>query len=158
MTASKKSVNRSVDAAVLTGTWFLADAYAIDADGARLYDLYGAKPSGVIVYGADGRMVALITHDGRERLDGDRQAAPEKQRAQAFTTSISYSGSYSVRSNEVVHHVDLSTYPNWVGVDLLRFMEVVDGDVVLTTPPQMQNGVETVLRLRWQRDKPDWYQ
>ena len=39
----------------LTGTWFLERR----APGA--HDVYGARPSGVIHYGDDGRMMALIT-------------------------------------------------------------------------------------------------
>lgn len=142
----------------ISGTWFLAEAYAIDANGSRLQDLYGAAPSGVIYYGNDGRMMALITHDGRSLLDGDRQAAPETQKAHAYTTSIAYAGPYTVADNHIVHHIDISTYPNWVGTDLFRYIELTPDGVVLTTPPQIQNGVETVLRLHWQRAKPAWYQ
>ena len=43
-------------------------------------------------------MMALITHDGRERLDGDRQAAPEAQRAQAYKSSIAYAGRFTLEA------------------------------------------------------------
>ena len=101
----------------LTGTWFLGEAYAV-GPGERLYDVYGARPSGVIHYGDDGRMMALITHDGRERLDGDRQAAPEAQRAQAYKSSIAYAGRFTLEAGWISHWVDVSTYPNWVGTAL----------------------------------------
>lgn len=135
----------------LIGTWFLREAYAIAADGERLYDVYGARPTGVIHYGDDGRMMALITHDGRERLDGDRQAAPESQRAQAYKSSIAYAGAFSLADGWVSHAVDMSTYPNWVGTVLRRAFRFEQGDVVLTTAPQIQDGVETVIKLVWQR-------
>ena len=41
------------------GTWYLAEAYALGEQGQRLHDVYGRRPSGVIHYGADGRMIAL---------------------------------------------------------------------------------------------------
>ena len=44
----------------LTGTWFL-ERRMPSVPGERLYDVYGARPSGVIHYGDDGRMMALIT-------------------------------------------------------------------------------------------------
>lgn len=135
----------------LLGTWFLHEAYAVNSSGERLYDVYGAKPSGVITYGHDGRMVALIAHDGRSMLDGDRQAAPADQRAEAYKSSIGYAGQYRLEDNCVFHCVDVSTYPNWVGTVLRRFLQFENGAAVLLTPPQMQNGVETVIKLIWRR-------
>ncbi|ODP34138.1 lipocalin-like domain-containing protein [Pandoraea sp. ISTKB] len=135
----------------ILGTWYLDEAYAVTSSGERLYDVYGAKPSGIINYGSDGRMVALITHDGRSLLDGDRQAAPADQRAAAYQSSIGYAGRYDLEDNCVLHRVDVSTYPNWVGTVLRRFLKFEDGAAVLLTPPQMQNGVETVIKLIWRR-------
>ncbi|WP_077000440.1 lipocalin-like domain-containing protein [Variovorax sp. KK3] len=136
----------------LIGTWFLREAYAVGAGGERLYDVYGAQPSGVIHYGSDGRMMALITHDGREPLDGDRQAAPEAQRAQAYKSSIAYAGRFTLEAGWVSHWVDVSTYANWVGTALRRALSFEKDTAVLKTAPQMQNGVETVIKLVWQRE------
>jgi len=141
--------------AFILGTWYLDEAYAVDDAGTRLFDLYGAKPDGLINYGADGRMVALITHDGRACIDGDRQAAPAEQRAVAYGSSIGYAGPYTVDDERVIHHVDVSTYPNWVGTDLKRFYTRegagADESLTLRTPPQMQNGKITVMKLIWRR-------
>ena len=141
----------AAQAADLVGTWFLEEAYAVNASGERLFDVYGQRPSGIITYGADGRMVALIAHDGRALLDGDRQAAPAEQRAEAYKSSIGYAGDFSLEGNCVHHHIDVSTYPNWVGTTLRRFLAFEDGCAVLLTPPQMQDGVETVIKLVWRR-------
>lgn len=135
----------------LLGSWYLREAHAVDAQGRRLGDVYGARPSGIIHYGADGRMMALITHEGRQRLDGDRQAAPADQRAAAYQSSIAYAGRFELIDGWVHHRVDASTYPNWIGTTLRRELRLVDGDAVLLTAPQMQDGVETVIRLVWQR-------
>jgi hypothetical protein len=138
-------------ASLLLGTWYLREAYAVDADGLRTFDVYGARPSGIINYGADGRMMALITHDGRALLSGDRQAAPEQERAAAYKSSIGYAGRFELDGDWVLHHVDISTYPNWVGGVLRRRLQIEDGAVALLTAPQIQNGVETVMKLVWQR-------
>lgn len=135
----------------LIGTWFLREAYAVDADGRRLHDVYGAHPAGVIHYGCDGRMTALITHEGRPLLDGDRQAAPQAQRAQAYKSSIAYAGRFALEAGWVSHAVDISTYPNWVGTVLRRALSFEQDAAVLTTAPQIQDGVETVIKLVWQR-------
>ncbi len=136
----------------LLGTWYLAEAFAIDDQEARLYDVYGDRPSGVIHYGADGRMMALIAHAGRPLLSGDRQAAPADERAAAYKSSIGYAGRFEIDGDWVMHHVDVSTYPNWVGGTLCRQAALEAGRLVLLTAPQMQDGVRTVIRLVWQRE------
>ena len=136
----------------LLGTWYLAEAFAIDDQEARLYDVYGDRPSGVIHYGADGRMMALIAHAGRPLLSGDRQAAPADERAAAYKSSIGYAGRFEINGNWVMPHVDVSTYPNWVGGTLRRQAALEAGRLVLLTAPQMQDGVRTVIRLVWQRE------
>ena len=140
-----------MNANALIGTWFLREAYAVGPRGERLHDVYGALPAGVIHYNSDGRMMALISHDGRERLDGDRQAAPASQRAEAYKSSIAYAGQFTLEAGWVLHAVDISTYPNWVGTVLRRALTFEQDAAVLTTAPQMQDGVETVIKLVWQR-------
>lgn len=143
-----------MNADALIGTWFLREAYAVGPSGERLHDVYGALPAGVIHYNSDGRMMALITHDGRERLDGDRQAAPEEQRAEAYKSSIAYAGQFTLEGGWILHAVDISTYPNWVGSVLRRALTFEQDAAVLATAPQMQDGVETVIKLVWQRRQP----
>ena len=138
-------------AADLHGRWSLVEAYAIDAAGKRLHDAYGTEPNGMLHYGEDGRMMALVTHGGRAPLDGDRLAAPAEQRAEAFRSTFAYAGRYRTDGDRVVHEVEMSTYPNWVGTALVRTLAFEDGAAVLTTPPQMQNGRMTVYRLVWRR-------
>jgi len=137
----------------LLGTWYLREAYAVDPRGERLFDVYGARPSGVIHYGADGRMTALITHDGRARLSGsDRQDATDAESAAAYRSSIGYAGRYVREGDWIVHHVDISTYPNWVGTRLRRQWRWTGDSLELLTAPQPQAGVETVMKLVWQRE------
>ncbi|SEF35133.1 lipocalin-like domain-containing protein [Variovorax sp. NFACC27] len=140
-----------MNADALIGTWFLREAYAVGPRGERLHDVYGARPAGVIHYGGDARMMALITHEGRAQLDGDRQAAPQSQRAEAYRSSIAYAGGFDVEGGWVRHAVDMSTYPNWVGTVLRRALSFEQDAAVLTTAPQMQDGIETVIKLVWQR-------
>jgi hypothetical protein len=139
----------------LLGTWYLREAFAVDPNGQRLYDVYGARPSGVIHYGDDRRMIALITHEGRPRLNGDRQAAPERERAAAYKSSIAYAGGFELDGEWVKHNIDISTYPNWVGVTLLRQVRIENGSIILLTAPQLQDGIKTVIKLVWQRKPVD---
>lgn len=135
---------------LLVGTWTLREAHGWDDKGGRLENVYGRSPTGYITYGADGRMMALITHGERARLDRDRQSAPVEQRAAAYASSVAYAGTYEFDGERVVHHVDASTFPKWVGADLVRFVRFGEGHVSLRTAPQMQNGVRSVLELIWE--------
>ncbi|NLS01261.1 lipocalin-like domain-containing protein [Rhizobium sp. P38BS-XIX] len=135
----------------LVGVWELVDATTITAEDGRRESSYGDGATGFIHYTATGRMMALITHGARERLEGDRQSSPDWQKARAYTTSIAYAGRYSIEGDRVVHHVDTSTYPNWVGTQLTRQFRFEDDRVFLRTLPQMQNGIMAVLELEWRR-------
>ena len=145
-------MSTSLTPEAIWGTWYLAEAYAIDEHNKRLNDVYGDRPSGVIHYGPDGRMMALIAHADRPLLSGDRQAAPADERAAAYKSSIGYAGRFELEGDWVMHHVDVSTYPNWVGGTLRRQVRLDQGLLVLLTAPQMQDGVRTVIRLVWQRE------
>lgn len=149
-TPSQAPIISSLDTAL--GTWYLHEAYAVDESDNRLHDLYGARPDGVIHYLPEGRMSVLITHDGRKPIDGDRQAAPADQRAEAYSGCIAYAGTYSLHDGWVHHEIDLSTYHNWVGTTLRRLATFDGCTLTLLTPPQMQNGRETVLKLLWRRE------
>jgi hypothetical protein len=68
-------------------------------------------------------MSAIITADGRKPLSvADRVAAPLEERAEAFATLIAYAGRYSVSGDKVTHHIEVSSFQNWVGTDQSRFI------------------------------------
>jgi len=144
------SKTSSPDQAII-GVWKLVDARTIAVETGVTRSAYGDTATGFIHYSDTGRMMALITHGGRENLDGDRQSCPDDQKARAFTTSISYAGTYSIKGDRVIHHVEASSYQNWVGTDLIRIFRTDGNKVTLETVPQPQNGVISVLELEWER-------
>ena len=74
---------------------------------------------------------------------------PEEWTA-AARSYVTYCGRYDVTADAVSHHVELSLFPNWVGRDQLRFVEL-DGDQLTLTTPPVQAGGQTVNRLVWER-------
>lgn len=131
----------------LVGTWKLVSA-ASSSDSA----VYGAHPSGLLTYTADGRMSVLIADDGRKQLSTeDRLAAPVAEQAKGFTTFIAYAGRYTFTGKQVVHHVEISSLQNWVGRDLTRDV-TLDGDrLTLRSTPLPRNGVMQIFTLVWER-------
>jgi hypothetical protein len=80
------------------------------------------------------------------------EATPEEVEA-GFKGYISYCGSYEVNEQErfVIHRLQMSWFPNWVGTEQKRFFEFADDRLTLTTPPLTVLGEPQVHRLIWQR-------
>lgn len=52
-------------------------------------EVYGRNPVGFLTYTADGRMMAIITGGGRKPLSKYWRVAPAKEKAAAYSTSLS---------------------------------------------------------------------
>jgi hypothetical protein len=51
----------------------------------------------------------------------------------------------------VIHHVALSLFPNWSGVDQKRLVEVTGNRLTLSTKRLLLDGIEQSARLVWER-------
>jgi len=141
------------DRNVLVGSWVLISASATAADGSVDPRPYGPEPSGLLIYSADGRMSAIVSHSARPPLSGDRISSPAPERAQAFATSFAYAGRYSVSNKKVIHHVDVATVQNWVNTNLERLFDIQGGQLTLSTPPLSVGGNLQRTDLIWRRVK-----
>lgn len=136
----------------LVGIWRLVDARTVAVDTGETQSAYGDGAKGFIHYTKAGRMIAFITHGGRSRMSGtDRQNAPDAEMVAAYKTTVTYAGRYSVKGDAVHHHIDMSSFENWVGTDLVRFVQMRGDRVVLKTAQQPQAGILSVLELEWER-------
>jgi hypothetical protein len=61
---------------------------------------------------------------------------------QAAGTYVFYCGRYEFRGETVVHHLELSLLPNWVGVDYERLVEVTGNRLVLSTRPILLGSIQ----------------
>ncbi len=138
----------------LVGTWKLVSVTAKMDNGEVNKEVYGRHPTGFITYTADGRMMAIISEDGRKPLSvADRRAAPDAEKAEAFASFIAYAGTYTYTGDKVVHHVEISYLQNNVKTDLVRYVTLQGNRVTLRTPPQILDGVRQVHELVWERLK-----
>lgn len=70
----------------VVGTWKLLSVTATDEKGDVDKPVLGHHPSGLLTYTANGRMMAIISDDGRKPLSiADRVAAPADERAEAYS-------------------------------------------------------------------------
>ncbi|KWN79901.1 hypothetical protein WM23_22370 [Burkholderia ubonensis] len=70
------------------------------------------------------------------------------QLVRATLQCVSYSGRYSIEDDTVIHHVDVASYPDWVGMNLLRQM-TLENDMLILEVLDTQMGRA---RLVWKRE------
>ena len=140
-----------MDASGLVGTWRLVSMEIRDAAGGASFP-FGPDAVGYLLYSADGYMsVAIMTADRPTFAAGDILGGGVEDRAEAAATYISYAGRYEVHGEWVVHHVEVSLFPNWVGSAQQRFCELLGDRLTLSTEPMALAGAERRAYLIWER-------
>ena len=114
----------------LHGSWQVV-SWEQRYDDGRVVRPMGENPVGGLTYVGD-RMVALLSRADREPFrTGGQWDASEEEKAGAYAETLAYSGSFDVEGDvegdTVVHRVEVSIFPNWVGLDQRRRLSL-DGD------------------------------
>jgi hypothetical protein len=112
----------------LVGTWKLVSATETTKKG-EVRAAYGWENEGLLTYTADGRMMSITTKRGRKPLSvSDNVGAPAEERAEAFATMTAYAGSYTLKGDKVIHHIEVSSMPNAVNTDQVRLITNLKGN------------------------------
>lgn len=117
------SAEGSATAADLEGTWRLRSWRSVGADESTI-EPFGPRPLGWLVYTADGHMITTISTRDREPIGGDLLSGPDAGRLEAFATFLAYSGTYRMDGSQVVHQVEMSLFPDWIGTEQRRYVAV----------------------------------
>ncbi len=137
----------------LVGKWRLVSCVGRTEDGSVALPL-GAKPDGSLLYTESGWMTAQLCAADRAALASeDLRGGSDSQLAAAFLSYVSYCGSYEVIGDVVVHRVEMSLFPNWVGTEQVRSFELTGDELLLRTPPIEVGGRMLVNELRWRREE-----
>ena len=135
----------------LIGTWRLISWENRSADGRVGYPV-GKDAVGYIMYNPDGYMsVAIMCSKRITFAGGDLFGGSTQEKVQAAETYATYCGRYEFRGETVIHHVDLSLFPNWVGVDQERLVELRGDKLTLSTHPILLEGMQRSAHLIWER-------
>jgi Lipocalin-like domain len=112
----------------------------------------GEDATGYIMYNEDGYMFVAITAPNRLRfVADDLLSATKEEEAQAEETYVSYCGRYDFLGDKVVHHVQMSLFPNWIGGDQERLVDLRGNRLMLSTPPLLLRGIQQTAHLIWER-------
>ena len=135
----------------LIGVWKLRSCLRTFKDG-RTEHPFGEQPVGRIEYDKAGRMSALLMRPGRHSTlppGMELDKAPNEELRDAVTGFVAYFGTYEIEeaTQKVVHHVEASLSPSWVGTDLKRSFRFDAGRLILTRPAPDSSD-----ELTWERE------
>ena len=127
----------------IIGIWKLVSwEKEVIATGQRSLFL-GKEPSGYLILTPEGRMMVLITGEGRLGLNTNQHCA------ELFSSMYSYTGMCKVDGDKFITKIDAAWNPGWVGNNLIRSFKI-DGDRL-----QIIGGTGRVDRdiITWERAK-----
>ncbi|MFB9904272.1 lipocalin-like domain-containing protein [Allokutzneria oryzae] len=132
----------------VAGTWRLESFAVHDEQGAVVFHPMGEDPAGVLVYTEDGWMSVHLSYSGRPHFAGTSQrAGSTEEKSAAMETYFSYAGRYEFTGDKVLHHIEISSFPNWVGTEQWREPEL-DGDLLTLRTPAVDGKRSTLV---WRR-------
>ena len=130
------------------GTWKLISWEITQQDG-TIFHPYGKDVVGYLTYTADGYMSAEIMNPDRRQSDPDfplelasAQTLSDPDRVRAYSTYLSYCGTWTVEGNTVTHHVKAGLIPSWTGSEQRRPFRFDQDCLIIGTGSQ---------RLTWER-------
>ena len=137
----------------LIGTWRLVSFHIKTADGQVTYP-FGRDAVGYYLFAESGYTSVAIMGAHRPKFGaGDILGGTTEEKVAAAEAYISYCGKYEIQADKLVVHVEVSFFPNWIGVDQVRLFELTDNNNILTlsTPPLLVRGLQQTAHLVWQR-------
>ena len=81
----------------------------------------------------------------------DLEGATSEEKVSAYDTFFSYCGKYEVFEDRVIHHIEVSLYPDWVKEKRERFYKFEEDKLILSTPPIIIDGKRQTAHLVWKR-------
>ena len=150
-------MNEPFSASALVGGWRLLAWETRDSAG-NVGRPLGDHPEGRLLYSADGLMSVHMARASREafrEVSGNPFGGGPEQAAAAYRSYLAYSGRYRLDGDTVVHEVDLSLFPDWVGHSQARRVTLTGSRLVLGIPPQpLVGGGQQTGEVTWLRESP----
>lgn len=142
-----------VQKADILGCWKLVEAMEDRGGLVRPNPNYGDNPTGFLHYLTEDRVAVVVSLAGREPLTGgDRRKAPDAELAEAARTFDAYAGSFALLGDgRVMHRIEISTFQNDVGTDLIRRVELMGDRLTLHIPMFEHDGQIVKRHLSWER-------
>ena len=126
------------------GTYKLLAATNKYLDTGDVVNAFGEHPKGYITYGKEGRMLVLITFDGRIKPPDVTKTTLEERDA---LYQVAYGGTYTYSGNQIQHHVDLSWDETRSGTTVTRTITRNGDRLTYVTEPHPSRNLQTLGRI-----------
>lgn len=113
----------------LAGIWKLQTWVMEDVESKETKAVFGERPNGYIILTPAGRMMGLLTAQGR------KAPQTEAERDAAYRSMLAYSGQYRVDGNKFITKVDVAWNEAWVGTEQARAYKVDGTKLQVLSPP-----------------------
>ena len=136
----------------LAGSWVMASAYEIHADGTRTTN-YGEHPNGLMMVDPAGRYSIQIFRPGRSSFaSGVKAEGTPGEYREAVLGSSTHFGKVNVDAakHQLLFDVEASSFPNWEGKGQLRDYSYAGG-VLTYRVPASASGNGTVAYSVWHK-------
>jgi hypothetical protein len=135
----------------IKGRWSVLSWEQLYDDG-RIVLPMGTEVEGFIEYSDYGMFCVISKKDRKEFTTGGQWSADDAEKADAYSSYLTYAGGYDVEGNTITHHVKYSIFPNWVDGTQYRNAEL-DGDTLTLTTARLEAGTTEarVSKLKFKR-------
>jgi len=113
-----------MEKADIVGVWRLVSWEMIDGEGHKT-SIYGDNPLGCLIYTADGYMSAHLSQANPVSFQNASYFAAKPEEAfNYYQHFFSYAGRYELDRDFAVHHIEVCSFPNWIGSSQKRQLKV----------------------------------
>jgi hypothetical protein len=131
------------------GTWRLSSIETRDEKGDLLRK---GQRKGYLIYSREGYMSVSFMKKDRPRFKSDDiRGGTTKEKIAAINGYISYAGRYKVQNETVIHQIEISLFPNWVGETQERLYHLEEDRLTLSTPIMLVGGKKLSTHIVWEK-------
>jgi hypothetical protein len=136
----------------IVGTWKLV-SWKYTGENNEEIDFFGTNPFGILMYDNRGYMNAQLSKLGRANFRSESLTGGSlEEMRDAYLSYAAYYGTYYENSpGEIIHVVEGSLFPNWVGHQEIRYGKIKGEYLILSTPPIKAQGKEIIFNVTWKR-------
>lgn len=136
----------------IVGAWRLL-SWVYQNEGGDTLDYFGTNPTGILMYDTAGNMNAQLMQGERPLFHTQAMRdGSDRERIDAFQTYVAYYGKYYEQTpGEIVHVVEGSLFPNWIGSKQVRYGSLAEDKLTLRTPLMLTGSGSLSFTLVWQR-------
>ncbi|WP_143306476.1 lipocalin-like domain-containing protein [Chitinophaga vietnamensis] len=136
----------------IIGAWQLL-SWTYNNDKGETIHYFGENVMGIIIYDRSGYMNAQIMKASRPLFStSSLNAGTPEETFSAFSGYLAYYGRYvENKPGELVHIIEGSLFPNWIGNGQVRYVSIEDDRLTIRTPPILSKDGEVVFHLAWRR-------